>query len=380
MKRTRPISPGAPAAMHATAPLQRVLRAALASLAAAAAAGTAHAQATQLTPPALRITDAAIQADQRAYEALQGRIKGLNDRGRPVRDYHLSKAQCWLDVSFHEYTRNDRSAFPQEAMTESEKLIVAMERDAKPLPLDTPLVNNAARLRPDLWERLEGIRKHRGYQCAQAKVACAEVELVHAGNEFNQQQWRHAKPYVQIAEDLLYEGEALAEACLPPAPPPPPPPPPPAAPPPPTPPPSPPPLPAPPPAQSVQLSVQVLFNFDTHDLRNIRPFSIVQLEQLVKKIQRENLEIVSIKLSGHADRLNSTGQGDYNQRLSERRVATVRDELVRLGVVVGVIATGASGDTQPVEGCEARFARQADLQECLLPNRRVEVTVEARRR
>ena len=64
-------------------------------------------QGTQLTPPKDRISDAAIQADHQSYEALQGRIKALNDRGRPLRDYHLSKAQCWLDVSLHEYTRND---------------------------------------------------------------------------------------------------------------------------------------------------------------------------------------------------------------------------------------------------------------------------------
>ncbi len=343
----------------------------------------AAAQSTQLTPAPQRITDGTIQADQRAYESLQGRIKGLNDRGRPVRDYHLSKAQCWLDVSFHEYTRNDRSPFPQEAMTESEKLIVAMERDVRPLPLDTPLVNNAARLRPDLWERLAGIRKHRGFECAQAKVACAEVELVHAGNEINQQQWRHAKPYVQIAEDLLYEGEALAEACGPPAasaPPAPP-----APRPPPPPPPAPPPVVVPPPValpplQTVQLSAQVLFNFDKHDLPNVRPFSLVQLEQLVAKIKAEGLAVMSIKLSGHADRLNSTGQGDYNQRLSEKRVATVRDELVKLGIAAGVISTGASGDLQQIEGCEKRFTRRTDLQECLLPNRRVDVAVEVRKR
>ena len=81
------------------------------------------------------------------YEALQGRIKALNDGGRRVADYHLAKAQCWLDVSFHEYTRNDRSNFPQAAMTESERLIVGMERDLNPMPLDTPLVNGAVRLR-----------------------------------------------------------------------------------------------------------------------------------------------------------------------------------------------------------------------------------------
>jgi OmpA-OmpF porin, OOP family len=340
-----------------------------------AAAALAQAQTTQLQPPAQRISDTAIQADMQAFEKLQGRIKGINDRGRPVRDYHLSKAQCWLDVSFHEYTRNDRSRFPQEAMTESEKLIVAMEQGVNPLPMDTPLVNNAARLRPDLWDRLLGLRGHAGWRCAAAKAACAEIELVHAGNEHNQQQWRHAKPYVQIAEDLLDEAQVLAEGCNPPPAPPPPPPAPVVVPPAP----APAPLPARPPEQQVQLSAGVLFNFDRHDARNMRPFSVVQLEDLVRKIKAERLIVNSIKLSGHADRLNSTGQNDYNQRLSERRVATVKAELVKLGIDAALISTAASGDTQQITGCEQRFKAQADLQECLLPNRRVEVVIDARR-
>jgi outer membrane protein OmpA-like peptidoglycan-associated protein len=335
------------------------------------AATAAGAQGTRLAPQASRISDDVIQADHRAYEAMQGRIKALNDRGRPLRDYFLAKAQCWLDVSFHEYTRNDRSAFPQEALTESEKLVVGMERGATPLPLDTPLVNAAARLRPDLWERASGLRQHAGFGCAQHKVACAEVELVHAGNEFNQQQWRHAKPYVQLAEDLLGQAQTLAAQCSPP------------------PPPAPAPValvvpPAPPvapprPVQQVELAAQVVFNFDKHEARNMRPFSVVQLESLVRKVQAEHLVVQAVRLSGHADRLNGTGQGDYNQRLSERRVQTVRDELVRLGIDSRLIHTAAAGDQQQIQGCEARFTRKSDLQECLLPNRRVEVVIEARR-
>ena len=346
-----------------------------------ASAVPTRAAAATLAPPAARISDSVIQADLQTYEGLQARIKGLNDRGRPVRDYHLSKAQCWLDVSFHEYTRNDRSAFPQEALGESEKLVIGMERGLEPLPMDTPLVNGAARLRPDLWARAQGLRGHAGWSCAAQKAACAEVELVHAGNEFNQQQWRHAKPYVQIAEDLLGEAQALAEACAAPAPPVP----------------SPAPVPAPvaappekvgvpvvvPPAlpalQEVQLSAGVLFNFDRHDAANMRPFSVVQLEALVRRLKTEGLEVQGIQLSGHADRLNSTGQRDYNQRLSEKRVATVKADLVRLGIAPALITTAAAGDAEQVTGCEARFQRRAELQECLLPNRRVEVLVRARR-
>ena len=184
---------------------------ALASLL-AALPGDAAAQTT-LTPARERISDRAIQADHQAYERMQGRIRALNEGGRPLRDYHLAKAQCWLDVSFHEYTRNDRSAFPQAALSESERLVVAMEQRTSPLPADTPLVNDSPRLRPDLWARADALGRHPAAACAAHKRACAEVELVHAGNEHQQQQWRHARPYVQIAEDLLADGEALAAAC-----------------------------------------------------------------------------------------------------------------------------------------------------------------------
>jgi OmpA-OmpF porin, OOP family len=362
--------------------LQASAGAALFTLASVMAVGPAAASAQGATPAATlvpapqRISDGAIQADHRAYEALQGRIKGLNDRGRPVRDYFLSKAQCWLDVSFHEYTRNDRSAFPQAAMTESEKLIVGMEQGVEPLPTDTPLVNDAARLRPDLWERAAALRGHAGWSCARQKAACAEVELVHAGNEFKQQQWRHAKPYVQIAEDLLGEAQALADSCTPPPPPAP------AVPPPPSPPPAPPvltPPVAPPAVPDLQLKAQVLFQFDRHEQRHALPASWRQLAALVQQIRREGLVVQEIALSGHADLLNSTRQGNYNLRLSERRVASVKAELVRLGIAPGLVGTAASGDAQQVQGCEAQRLSRAALTACLQPNRRVEVLVRARR-
>ena len=133
------------------------------------------------------------------------------------------------------------------------------------------------------------------------------------------------------------------------------------------------------PLQEVQLTAAVLFNFDKSDTKNMRPFSVVQIEELARRVLKEKLVVESIKLSGHADRLNGTGHGDYNQRLSEKRVATVKAELARLGLDPKVMATAAAGDTQQVTGCEARFPRPAELQECLLPNRRVEVVISARR-
>jgi outer membrane protein OmpA-like peptidoglycan-associated protein len=317
----------------------------------------------QLSPPAQRITDEAIQADHQTYERLQARLKALNDGGRPVRDYGLAKAQCWLDVSFHEYTRNDRSAFPDLALGQAGVLAAAMEQ-GRPLGWDTPLVNDAERLRPDLWARAEALRSHAGWRCAQHKAACAEVELVHAGNEQRQLQWRHAKPYVQIAEDLTAEAELLAQRCEPPPAPPvvvlPPPP---------------PPAPLPVVKTTVQLMASVVFNFDRHTVADMRSFSVEQLKTLAAQLRSQGLVVRRLQLAGHADRLNGTGQGDYNQRLSEKRAATVRAALAELGVTAADVQVSALGDGQPVTPCSGRFASTVQLEECLLPNRRVDVLV-----
>ena len=79
-------------------------------------------------------------------------------------------------------------------------------------PRDTPLVNQAAELRPDLCGRCGALKKHAGYVCATQRTACFEVRLAYAGNEFNHQQWRHAKPCVQIAEDQLFEAKRLTQS------------------------------------------------------------------------------------------------------------------------------------------------------------------------
>ena len=339
------------------------------ALALAVCALPAFAQQTQLAPADARITDGVIQRDQGAYAAMQARLKALNDTGtRPVRDYHLAKAQCWLDVSFHEYTRNDRSAFPQAALTEAEKLAVAMEEKQTPISMDTALVNGAAKLRPDLWAQTEALKGRPGFRCAQQQVACAEVELAHAGNEYNQQQWRHAKPYVQIAEDLIVQASAQAERCeaLPPAPPP-------VAP-------ALPPAPVPIGVVPVdQLVASAVFRFDRSAQRDILPASMKQIDELLGKLKSGDYAVQSIRLVGYADRLNSTGDATYNQRLSERRSNTVRELLIARGIAASEIDAAARGDTVQVESCTDKFKSKAALEECLLPNRRVEIQVKATR-
>jgi outer membrane protein OmpA-like peptidoglycan-associated protein len=323
---------------------------------------------TTAPSPAPSITDKAIHGDYMRYEAQQEAIKKINDSGRHrVASYSLAKAQCWLDVSLHEYSRNDRSHFPRLAYDESVKITDYLGKGgdvagANNPANQTPLVNDAAKLRPDLWEAAAKLKGHSGWRCAEQKTACAEVELVHAGNEFNQQQWRHAKPYVQIAEDLIGDAQKAAEAC------------------------NPPPAPAAPAAaspaapapaaQPISASANVLFNFDKRDLANVRPYTKDQLDSLIGQIKSSAITVNSIQLIGHADRLNSTGNANYNVKLSQDRVETIRSYMVSQGVPANLISTAYKADSEQIQACtKAKFRNNAELQECLLPNRRVEVVL-----
>jgi OmpA-OmpF porin, OOP family len=357
----------------------QIIASSLVALALTGCATSAGQQKNSSTVPDAKqsITDGEIAADYKNYEGQQGRIKVLNDSGKfPVASYSMSKAQCWLDVSLHEYSRNDRSNFPRLAFEQSRAITDFLSKDgnaqspANPA-MKTPLVNDAATLRPDLWDALSKLKGHSGYRCAAQKAACAEVELVHAGNEFNQQQWRHAKPYVQIAEDLTADAQRAAEACVPP------------------------PVAAVPvavvaaaPAPAVapvvvpfNAAANVLFNFDKRDMPNVRAYTKDQLDSLIAQVKAGAINVVSIKLTGHADRLNSTGDANYNTKLSQDRVETIKSYMTSNGVSANLISAEYKADAQQIEACtKPKFASQAELQECLLPNRRVEVLVTGTRK
>lgn len=337
-------------------------------------------------------TDGSVMADQRGYRRQQDAIKALNDTGRHrLRSYSLAKAQCWLDVSFHEYTRNDRSAFPQQALGESVRITTYLATDAAPGGPDdpaqqTPLVNNAERLRADLWALAERLKAEPGFHCAEQEVACGEVELVHAGNESRQLGWRHAKPYVQIAEDLLGEAEAAVAACAPPpappAPPPPPPPEPPAPPPPPVPPaPEPlPPAPLPPAApvrvvEKIVIDASMLFKFDRRLASDLLPAAQSQLDLLVEKLNVEYESVESVELVGYTDRL---GRWDYNLKLSQDRADAIKSVLQAKGVKAPITALGR-GSRDPLVDCPGAKPTPA-MKLCLQPNRRVEFTITGVRR
>ncbi|KRG68507.1 OmpA family protein [Pseudoxanthomonas dokdonensis] len=309
----------------------------------------ASAQQPTLQSAPERISQQAIHADHGAYEATQNRIRALNDRAIEVDNYQLAKAQCWLDTSFHEYTRNDRGGYPQAALDEAVRIIGALESDQQP-GMQTPLVNNADKLRVDLWQKFDSLKQATGFSCAAQATACAEVELVHAGNEIHDGGWRHANPYIQIAEDLVSKAEQQAADC------------------------------APPEAQveRFDLEADALFKFNGASNSDILEKGKRQIEELVAQLGQVYLSIERVEVVGHTDRL---GSSQYNQRLSEQRAETVKQFMQAAGFSAPINASGR-GESMPTAataGCKGERASAA-LVKCLQPDRRVSIEVTGTRK
>ncbi|WP_228076592.1 OmpA family protein [Novilysobacter ciconiae] len=117
------------------------------------------------------------------------------------------------------------------------------------------------------------------------------------------------------------------------------------------------------------LSADALFAFDGSRPRDILPQGKEEIAALAQELSRSGAEQITVV--GHADRL---GSHSYNQALSERRAATVRQLLVEQGLPGAGITAAGRGSSEPVTSCDRSLPR-AELIECLKPDRRVEIRV-----
>ena len=130
------------------------------------------------------------------------------------------------------------------------------------------------------------------------------------------------------------------------------------------------PAPAPAPApkpivrENISLGAHALFS---HDKSSLRPAGAAELDTLAAKLNAY-YSLDSINVTGHTD---SQGTEAYNQGLSERRAATVKDYLVSKGISANKISTSGSGENTPVASNETAEGRQQ--------NRRVEISIQARK-
>lgn len=146
------------------------------------------------------------------------------------------------------------------------------------------------------------------------------------------------------------------------------------------------PAPAPPPPvvgpekpafEKVTLQAESLFDFDKAVVREDGKKALND-EVVTKMKLYPQVEVVLV--TGHADRI---GKESYNQNLSERRAAAVKDYLVSQGIDAGRIKTAGKGESEPVVACSdvkgKETGKNRQLVECLQPNRRVVVEVEVQR-
>lgn len=122
-------------------------------------------------------------------------------------------------------------------------------------------------------------------------------------------------------------------------------------------------------AQKVTMAADALFDFDKAVLR---AEGKAKLDQLANDIKGIKLEVIIAV--GHADRI---GSDKYNQNLSERRAAAVKDYLVGKGVEANRVYAEGKGEKQPITGdtCGKSVVKSKKLIACLQPDRRVEIEV-----
>jgi OmpA-OmpF porin, OOP family len=109
--------------------------------------------------------------------------------------------------------------------------------------------------------------------------------------------------------------------------------------------------------QAVVIQADALFDFDKSVLR---PDGRKSIDDALAKLRGVDLELVIA--TGHTD---SRGTDAYNQALSERRAATVKEYLVSKGIPASKITTIGKGESQPVATNKTDEGRQK--------NRRVDI-------
>ena len=118
----------------------------------------------------------------------------------------------------------------------------------------------------------------------------------------------------------------------------------------------------------ITVAADALFDFNKSTLR---PEGKAKIDEVAAKANSLVLEVVIAV--GHADRI---GGAAYNQKLSEKRAAAVKDYMVSKGIPANRIYTEGKGSTQPVtkpDQCKGK--KSAKVIACLQPDRRVDIEI-----
>ena len=180
-----------------------------------------------LSPATQRYTPNIIRADLDTLAAQARALSASKDVAlKTTNTYIWHKSQRWLDVAQDEYRNNNRGAVPAFSLQQSQQLLAQLNTEqAVPLVqvFDTPLLLDAARIRPDLWAKVDvikstSIKPNDEYalpaQCALADTAYTEVQLTWAAWVQASYGWRSALPYIANAEKGLARAQTNFQRCV----------------------------------------------------------------------------------------------------------------------------------------------------------------------
>lgn len=290
--------------------------------------------------------------DLERIEELQKQVDKLSFGPLGTNNYTLCKARAWLDMALVEYQEDERTGIVQDAVAQAALLLHQLDANPAYVGLDTPIPYSSERVREDLWEVADKLKQQGIASCVGCKLAKLEVQLVWTGHDKWEAGWGHAEPFARIAENLAYEVQVDAAKCN---------------------------------AKNDctaakvekdTLATELLFDFNIGLVTDGKE-KLDGIEEQLKKWKK----VDSIQITGHADKLNETGDELYNMKLSQRRADFVKDYFIGKGFAADQIKTVAMGDTLPIVGCKKQRAKKDRdaLIKCLQPNRRVELLIEGER-
>ena len=116
----------------------------------------------------------------------------------------------------------------------------------------------------------------------------------------------------------------------------------------------------------VTVAADALFDFNKATLR---PAGKAKLDEVVAMSKQIKLEVIIAV--GHTDRIGSDA---YNQKLSERRAASVKSYVVSKGIEANRVYTEGKGEKQPVtQPGQCAGPKSPKVIACLQPDRRVDI-------
>jgi outer membrane protein OmpA-like peptidoglycan-associated protein len=328
-----------PATMLRTAALAAARRApvllALALVAAAARPARAADAPTTLAPERMRTTDSVIARDLAALAALDRRLAAYDTVTAPRRVYTHTLAHGWHDIARDQYALHDRSGLVDAAFEHASVLASLLEKGTGTLESLPRAVPGTVRLREDLWQLGDSLKRTEALRCVAGDIARLEVALLMAEHEATVCRTTDPHP---LAARLAAQALVLrrrAETCIIPvaiAP----------APAPELPEPSPSPIPT-----QVEIALKRLaaMNNVHFELKGITiSAASAQVLDSVAVVLHDVPEVTAV-LIGHTDPRGSVA---YNLALGRRRALAVRDYLAHAGVDTARFAIASEGKGSPV--------------------------------